>query len=198
LTKITAHRATAADRDLVANIVLLAFEHDPLWSHALSALREDAESRRAYWQIYVDGALRYPWTWIAGEGEAIATWIPPNGTELADEQEHQMTEFVGQHLPATDDFFALLDLFERAHPREVPHYYLSLIGTHPEHRGKGVGMGLLRDNLEVIDAEHMPAYLESSNPANNKRYESVGFQAIGGFSYPGDGPYVTTMWRPAR
>jgi hypothetical protein len=44
----------------------------------------------------------------------------------------------------------------------------------------------------------MPAYLESSNPANNGRYASVGFEPHGEFSYPGGGPVVTTMWRPAR
>jgi len=59
-------------------------------------------------------------------------------------------------------------------------------------------MRLLASNLELIDAEHHPAYLESSNPANNRRYESVGFEPMGEFSFPGNGPIVTTMWRPAR
>jgi hypothetical protein len=40
--------------------------------------------------------------------------------------------------------------------------------------------------------------LESSNPANDRRYASVGFEAVGRLSYPGNGPVVTTMWRPAR
>jgi hypothetical protein len=44
----------------------------------------------------------------------------------------------------------------------------------------------------------MPAYLESTNPANDERYKGVGFEPIGEFSYPGGGPVVTTMWRPAR
>lgn len=44
----------------------------------------------------------------------------------------------------------------------------------------------------------MPAYLESSNPANDHRYASVGFHPIGNFSYPGNGPVVTTMWRSRR
>jgi hypothetical protein len=44
----------------------------------------------------------------------------------------------------------------------------------------------------------MPAYLESSNPANNDRYARVGFEPVGEFSYPGNGPLVTTMWRLAR
>jgi hypothetical protein len=59
-------------------------------------------------------------------------------------------------------------------------------------------MALLEHDLELIDAEGFPAYLESSNPANNDRYAGVGFQVVGQFGYPGGGPVVTTMWRGAR
>jgi GNAT superfamily N-acetyltransferase len=76
-----------------------------------------------------------------------------------------------------------------------PHFYLSLLGTDPAHRGKGLGMALLAENLALIDAEGMPAYLESSNPVNNRRYESVGFVAVGELSTPDDAHVVTTMWR---
>jgi hypothetical protein len=41
----------------------------------------------------------------------------------------------------------------------------------------------------------MPAYLESTNPANLKRYESVGFQERERLTMP-SGAVVTTMWRP--
>jgi len=63
---------------------------------------------------------------------------------------------------------------------------------------RGAGMALLADNLAVIDAERMPAYLESTNPANNHRYERLGFRAIGSFAVPRDGHVIATMWRPAR
>ena len=46
-----------------------------------------------------------------------------------------------------------------------------------------------------LDAQGTPAYLESSNPANNHRYASVGFRPHAEFRYPGNGPVVTTMWR---
>ena len=59
-------------------------------------------------------------------------------------------------------------------------------------------MRLLAHDLALIDAEHVPAYLESTNPANDVRYRSVEFEARGRFSFPGDGPVVTTMWREAR
>jgi hypothetical protein len=39
---------------------------------------------------------------------------------------------------------------------------------------------------------------ESTNPANDRRYASVGFEPHGEFCYPRGGPVVTTMWRPAR
>ena len=58
-------------------------------------------------------------------------------------------------------------------------------------------MRLLGHDLEQIDAEHLPAYLESSIPPT-PRYASVGFEAHGEFCYPGGSPVVTTMWRPAR
>ena len=59
-------------------------------------------------------------------------------------------------------------------------------------------MAMLAENLERIDGEGMPAYLESSNPANNHRYERLGFRAIGEFHPPGGNTPVTTIWRNAR
>jgi predicted N-acetyltransferase YhbS len=62
----------------------------------------------------------------------------------------------------------------------------------------GIGMALLRENLELVDAEHLPAYLESTNDGNIGRYEGVGFERFGAFTLPAGGPAVTTMWRYAR
>jgi len=59
-------------------------------------------------------------------------------------------------------------------------------------------MALLGKNLARIDEEAMPAYLESSNPANNCRYQRHAFEQIGEFYPPGGKIPVTTMWRGAR
>ena len=56
-------------------------------------------------------------------------------------------------------------------------------------------MALLAADLARVDEDHMPAYLESSNPANVGRYESVGFAPCGEFSLPEGNVVVTTMWR---
>lgn len=137
---------------------------------------------------------------MTDEAEAVAIWIPPGGTELSAEQEAAFARVAAEMLgPAGATYLEeLMARFSAAHPHDEPHYYLSLLGTHPAHRGQGIGMGLLTDNLAQIDREGRPAYLESSNPANNHRYERLGFVPHGDFSLPDNGPVVTTMWRPAR
>ena len=192
----SARRATLGDIELVTTIIELAFADDPLWSRALGPL--SFAQRRPFWRLFAEGTLRYPWTWLLSGGGATSLWIPPGGTEMSAEQEKRMSELAGGLGSDEDNFHELLRRFDDAHPRTEPHYYLSLLGTHPDHRGRGVGMQLLAHDLALIDEEHCGAYLESSNPTNNGRYASAGFETVGEFSYPGNGPVVTTMWRPAR
>jgi predicted GNAT family N-acyltransferase len=87
---------------------------------------------------------------------------------------------------------------EAAHPHDEPHYYLGIVGTHDDHRGHGIGEALLAENLSLVDAEHLPAYLESSNPRNLQRYGRLGFEPQGEVFVAEGVPVVTTMWRPAR
>jgi GNAT superfamily N-acetyltransferase len=199
MAQLEARRASLADCDAVTTITTLAFANDPLWSHALARTDGSTEHHARFWRLFIQGALRYPWVWLTTGGEATSVWIPPGGTEMSQEQEEQLRELANECLgSAADEYLELLTRFDAAHPRDEPHYYLSLLGTHTAHRGKGIGMALLEHDLGLIDAEGLPAYLESSNPANNDRYGGVGFQAVGEFVYPGGGPVVTTMWRPAR
>lgn len=131
--------------------------------------------------------------------EVAAVWIPPGGTEIAEADEAQLEPLLESLVgPRAGEVLELLERFDAAHPRDQPHYYLTLLGTHPGHAGRGLGMALLAESLARIDAEHMPAYLESSNAANNHRYERYGFARIGEFHPPGSGTPVTTMWREAR
>jgi GNAT superfamily N-acetyltransferase len=187
--------ATERDLEMVTATLTAAFSTDPLWSWAFP----DDESLAVWWRFYVSSALRYPWVWIADEGAAAAVWIPPGGVELTEEEEGRVESILAELIgPRASEVGMLLDRFERSHPHDrPPHFYLSLLGTHPDHRGKGLGMGLLAENLERIDAEGMPAYLESSNSANDHRYERLGFERIGEFTRPDEKVKVATMWRDA-
>ena len=190
--------AAAADAGAIAHTLALAFEHDPLWGWAFADATQRRRQLEAWWRFYIDNAMRYPWTWTTANHEAAAVWIPPGGTELSAEAEGQveptLTGLLDGH---PEKILATIDALEQAHPTDRSHYYLSLLGTHPDHRGGGIGMKLLADNLRRIDEQHAAAYLESSNPANDARYASVGFVLTGRLTVPG-GPLVATMWRDPR
>jgi ribosomal protein S18 acetylase RimI-like enzyme len=193
---VSTRRATPADVEVVTTILELAFANDPLWSRALRSI--NVAQRRPFWQLFAEGALPHAWTWLLDGNAATSLWIPPGATEFSHEEEQRMAELASGLGSDEEHFLEMSRRFDAAHPRSEPHYYLSMLGTHPDHRGQGRGMRLLAHNLALIDKERRAAYLESSNPANNRRYESVGFEPVGEFSYPGDGPVVTTMWRSAR
>jgi GNAT superfamily N-acetyltransferase len=188
--------ATDADLDGLTATLAAAFQTDPLWG---GWAFPDPEDLAAWWRLHIGSALRYPCVWVAGDFAAVSLWIPPDGTELTDEDEERIPPLLDQLLgPRASDVMALLERFESSHPREEPHYYLSLLGTHPEHRGYGLGMGLLAENLARMDAERVPTYLESSNPDNNRRYERLGFRQVGEFTTPDGKRTVATMWRDVQ
>ena len=189
---------TSADVEAIVATMTTAFFDDPMWGPAFPDVERRAAQASAFWRLLVTSALRYPWTFVTPNVESAAVWIPPGGVELTHEEEDGLEEFLVGITDRTvaDGILAIFDQFEAAHPSE-PHYYLSLLATHDDHRGHGHGMALLTENLARIDAVRMPAYLESCNPANNKRYASLGFTARDSITLA-SGHTVTTMWRPAR
>jgi GNAT superfamily N-acetyltransferase len=195
MCRVRVRVATEHDLDGVTATLTAAFEADPLWSWAFP----ERDGLEAWWRFYVGSALRYPWVWIAGDYAAASVWIPPEGVELTEAEEASiqpmLADLVGSRAA---EVMELLERFDAAHPAGQPHFYLSLLGTHPEQRGKGLGMALLAGNLARIDAAGMPAYLESSNSANDPRYESHGFVRVGEFTRPDEQVTVSTMWREAR
>lgn len=194
-----AHRAGADELEAVATTLAGAFLDDPAWSWVFVDRDRRAADLRAVWLLLLEGAVDLGWIWTTPGAETATLWIPPGEPELADPQAARIgplfAELLGDGLPRVN---ALMERFMTAHPAGPDHYYLSLFGTRPDCRGRGIGMALLADNLAVIDAEGAPAYLESTNPANLDRYRSVGFADHGVFDLPDGGPTVTTMWREAR
>jgi GNAT superfamily N-acetyltransferase len=187
--------ATAVDVQQVTTTFTEAFADDPVWSWAFP----DPAKLQVWWRFWTAAAVPQGWVRLTANVEAAALWIPPGGHECAPQDEAHVEPLVraltGDRAGAV---LETLDRFELNHPREVPHYYLSLLGTASAHRGHGLGMALLAENLQRIDEQHAAAYLESSNPANLERYQRVGFDPTGEFSLP-EGPVkVTTMWRPPR
>jgi GNAT superfamily N-acetyltransferase len=191
-----ARTAGAADLDAIVATLTTAFFDDPLWGPAFPDVTRRAAQAGALWRLFATSALRYPWMLVTTEAEAVALWIPPGGDELTEAEAAAFAPLLVEVAGAAvaGEIHALMAKFDAARPAE-PHFYLSLLGTHAAHRGRGLGMGLLAESLARIDALGMQAYLESSNPANDVRYQRLGFTPHASIAAPAH--TMTTMWRPA-
>ena len=192
--------ATSADIDAVTEIIADAFASDPVWGAALARADGSTAHHAAYWRLFVEGAVPQGLVFRSDDDAAVAVWIPPGGEEMSDDQVEQLRQVVRNNLEpgAQDAMFALWDRFDENHPHTEPHVYLSLLATHRDHRGHGIAQALVRENLAGFDRQGIPAYLESTNPANDHRYERLGFAKIGSFEGSTAGSVVSTMWRAAQ
>jgi GNAT superfamily N-acetyltransferase len=192
--------AATGDLDALTAIMATAFRHDPVWGeYSFPGSSERLDTAAAFWRAYLGAMLRHDWSFLTAGDESAAVWVPPGERELTDAQEHELEALLRDLLGDAQAgiVFDVIERLEDAHPRHEPHHQLSLFGTHEDHRGRGIGMALLDACLERVDTDGSPAYLESTNPANDRRYMSRGFEPYGRVELAG-GPTVTTMWRPAR
>lgn len=141
---------------------------------------------------------------VATDGSTIgaaALWDPPGRWKQSGrEQLMMLPSFLlgfGPRLATGRKLGALLEQMKSQHPEE-PHWYLAVIGSDTSVRGKGYGQALMQSRLDRVDAEHAPAYLESSKAENVPYYQRFGFEVVGEMVIPGGGPTLWPMWRKPR
>lgn len=188
------------DIDSLAKALTLAFDDDPVTTW----LWPDDAKRSARLPHLFAALTRYQYlatsevaTTDDGSIVGAALWAPPDGWQQSSLDELRqlpaMVRTFGRRLGAGKMF---ADLMKSHHPTE-PHWYLSTIGTQPSVRGGGHGRSLMQSGLDQCDAEHAPAYLESSKAENIPYYERFGFEVTGEILVP-NGPTLWSMWRNPR
>jgi len=195
---------TACRRDVreLSRVLGRAFSDDPVMRWLLSGGDRQALSVRLFFATLArHHYLSRGGVQVAVRGGAIGgatMWSPPRRWRESRTEELRMLPGMlltfGRRMPVVKEMF---DLMAHHHPEE-PHWYLGFIGSDPTARGAGFGRALMDSGLERCDAEHAPAFLESSNPVNVPYYERFGFEAIGELAIPRGGPVMTPMWRQAR
>ncbi|MBR8745114.1 GNAT family N-acetyltransferase [Nocardiopsis sp. MG754419] len=127
---------------------------------------------------------------------AAAMWNPPTaGGQSAANMLRTLPHWASmvgvRRLTGMLRFFAELRL---SAPQE-PHLHLEALGADPVARGLGAGASLLRAGLERADADGVPVYLETMNPANIGYYEKHGFHVLRALNDP-EFPSTYALLRP--
>ncbi len=191
----TARHATPADVDPLADALTAAFATDPLWRWMIPDGDRWWRRAPAMFAHEVAGRTRQGHTYTTDDRAGVALWAPPGlwrtpwtGMVGAVPSMLALTGVAGGRRG-----LGLLRAIEAAHP-EGHHWYLAVLGTHPDHRHRGVASAVLRPVLDRCDLDGTGAYLESSNPENIPFYERHGFRVTDEVR-PGGSPPVALMWR---
>ena len=170
------------------DIFVAAFANDPFYRWMQPDDDAWPASARAWFGFTTELGLRAEQATILDH--AVAIWTP-SGFELTTADDiARGTEVLRAHLgDRADDVLAGV-LAARAHEPEEPHATLHYIAVAPSHQGRGEGGALLRPVLDELDT---PAYLVSTNPANESFYARHGFEVLA--EVPTPGPAVHAMWR---
>ena len=186
--------AGSDDRAQLVQTAVLAFVTDPMarWISERASLFLDATGE--FFDAFGGRAFDHGTAWTANEGQAVALWLPPGVEPDGERMVGILQEFTSAE--RFEEMMIVLGQMEQFHPREE-HWYLPIIGCDPMFLGQGLGGMLMKTALERVDAEGLPAYLESSNPRNVSLYERYGFEVIGEIQH-GSSPTMLPMYRAAR
>ena len=140
---------------------------------------------RATWLAEDDGALL-----------AVASWVRP-GPRLSDDLAALLDREVPALLGDRAPLVSAADTAVTAVRPPPPYWLLAALGTRPPARGRGLGQALVEEGLTAVDAEGLPAVLDTSSEKNVRLYERCGFAVAAEVDPPGDAPHVWVMVRPA-
>lgn len=194
-------RATAADVVTVADDLSDAFAADPMFDWFM---RDDARRPAARLRLFrrllamalADGEVLRPST-----GGAASIWLPSESlgpTSFLEELRVIPTILAATGFSRLSRMSAMRAAMDSNHPMDRPHAYLWFLGVRTQAQGLGVGSRLLAAGLQRVDAVGLPAYLESSSPANVPLYRRHGFKVTREIQPTPDSPMLWAMWREPR
>jgi ribosomal protein S18 acetylase RimI-like enzyme len=194
-------RAGAADMDAVAADLAAAFTDDPLfdWFSRPDARRDAA--RLNFFRFFMTSV-------VAANGETLRP-ASGGGAAVWMGSETQGPNSLVEELRALPVLLRLTgwgrfgrlarlrEVMDRAHPMDRPHAYLWFLGVTPQAQGHGIGSRLLKSKLDQLDADGIPAFLETATERNVALYRRHGFDVIKPYRAAPDGPPMWAMWREA-
>ena len=186
-----------------ARVMARAFADAPRYTYLLP---DDAQRHAKlpwYWQATIRAALHSGGVVHAAQDSpdgavlGVTIWSPP------EQRKHSVLTLLRSGMwaaplrlgvPAWRRRRALGPLLAALGPPH-PCWHLNSIGVDPSTQRSGVGTALINHVLPRIDADALPAFLDTSQPANLGYYERFGFRVTAELSLPNGAP-LWGMTRP--
>jgi ribosomal protein S18 acetylase RimI-like enzyme len=181
--------ATYADLSVLCRTFARSFWDDPV----MRWLFPDDE-------IFVDGTvmqdffqrlLSYEKSFVTSDVVAFALWIPPGRPEA--HVENSSAELPPEEL--LRKFVALREALT-THTPEEDHWYLQMVGTHPDWQRRGIASRLIHMGIEWARRDGRGVYLETETVENVSYYRHLGFDVRSEWDVAEGGPHMWGMWRP--
>jgi ribosomal protein S18 acetylase RimI-like enzyme len=185
---------TDAQRGRAVGTLVLAFAADPFVRWIYPEPTQYLLHFPSALEAFGGSAFAADTVWRLGDFAAVALWMPPG---VEPDGEATLAHLQATVTPdKTDDLMAVFAQMDEAHPT-IRHWYLPWFGVDSVVQGQGLGSELMRTCLEIVDRDHLPAYLDSTNPRNVSFYQRHGFTVTGEWR-AGTSPPIISMLRDPR
>lgn len=184
-------RATYDDRSALCVTTIRAFADDPVirWLYPEDEVffAPGGEVMRPA----MSGWIGLGEVWCTDDGVGVAVWIPPGRPEI----DFTVDPPAAEPPPDRLERFAIIGSLMEEHTPHEMHWYLQLLGTHPDWQRQGIGAALMDLMFERSDADGLGCYLETETVENVAYYLHHGFDVRSEWDVP-TGPHMWGMYRP--
>lgn len=194
---VAARRILRQERDAALRTVVDAFRTDPQvrWWFPDDDTYEAGAG--AFFGVLLDTRIDGGEVWVVDGLGAVSMWIPPGGNLLGPDVVEARYADVLADLPgpAPARIAETDQLVDKLLP-DGPHWYLGVLASRQELRGRGLGSAVMRPVFAAADRAGLPVVLETSTPANVDFYIRRGFSVVAARTAGGpDGPVLRVMVR---
>ncbi len=185
-------RATADDRQTLCVTAMRAFVDDPVMRWLYPDDDEYLVPAGEVLRSGMTGWIKLGDVWCTDDGVGVAVWMPPGRPEV----DFTVDPPVAEPPPDRLERFAIIGPIMQEHTPPELHWYLQLLGTHPDWQRRGIGAAMMEVVFERARTDGLPCYLETETVENVSYYRHHGFEVRSEWDVP-TGPHMWGMLRPA-
>jgi len=178
----------------IAALISAGYYHDIFFKWVVDNDDERLDIVTEYYKVYLNarGCVAHVVETADGDIIGASVWLP-HDTDASVYDD--IDAAAGKYAP---NFRAVADWSHFSEPPMGPFYQLVGFVMGPQAKGKGLGVTLLKHNLDLFDGMGISTYLEASTPYHGGGvYGKFGYRPVGELMVFTDTAVLYPLWRPA-